>query len=117
MNIVDKNRLPTPRGATAHLVAWIDIRSGRIVDAGIYSEETPTSMDLRRLHTRCLLSSMSRLDTNQGGFGRAHQLLRRAIAKTPSLRWVYGMRTFAMGEVRRRQLDAQCGARHYARAA
>lgn len=117
MNIVDQNQLPTPRGATAHLVAWIDIRTGRIVDAGIYSEENPTCMDLRRQRTRCLLSSMSRFDSNQGGFGRAQQLLRRAIAQTPSLRWVYGMRTFALGEVRRRQLDAQCGVGLYARAA
>lgn len=95
MNIVDKNHLPAPRGATAHLVAWIDVRTACIIDAGIYSEETPTSMDLRNLRTQCLLSSMSRFDTNQGGFGRAHQLLRRAIAKTPSLHWVYRMRTFA----------------------
>jgi len=117
MHIVDETQLPVQRGATAHLVAWYERRTGRIVDVGIYSETTPTCPNLRELRSECLLSSMSRIDSNGGGFERAHRLLRQAIAKCPELHWVYGMRSYALGEVRRREMDALRGMQLSARAA
>lgn len=31
----------------AYLLVWIDTRTGRVTDVGIYSEETPTQINLR----------------------------------------------------------------------
>lgn len=117
MHVIDETQLPARRGATAHLVAWYEKRTGRIVDAGIYSETTPTCWNLRDLRSECLLSSMSRQDAIGGGFERAHRLLRQAIAKCPELRWVYGMRSFMVGERSRRDMNALRAAQFAARAA
>jgi hypothetical protein len=95
MRIVDESGLPKQRGASAYLVAWMD-RQGRIFDAGVYSEQTPTSRDMHRERSVCLLTSVSRVPAAVGGYGRAERMLRAAIAQTPSLHWVYGMRTFAL---------------------
>jgi hypothetical protein len=88
-------------GAAAYLVAWVDqYGHGRIVDVGIYSEQSPTIAIASDKRTLCLMTVHSRYEPGQGGFGRAQRRMRDIIARTPDLRWVYGMRTYRLMQLR-----------------
>ena len=84
-----------PQGARAYLVGWVDA-TGRIVDAGIYSEATPTPPIGRGLRTVELLQARSRFDAGGGGFGRAHAALIRMIETRPELHWVRRCRSYLL---------------------
>lgn len=58
---------------TAYLVAWLDLRSGAIVDAGVYLERSPSSSDVRRRYPALV-------HTFAGGNG--------AEARASALAWV-----------------------------
>ena len=89
-------------GATAYLVAWRDGHGrGRIVDAGIYSEASPTIALASDRRTQCLIEVSSRYEAGQGGFERASRRLRDIIARSFELRWVYAMPTFRRMQLRR----------------
>jgi len=81
--------------AGAYLVVWRDQGGrGRVVDAGIYSEESPTTLLRSDRRSECVLSVQSRYLPGDGGFERARTRLLEIIARSPELRWVHGMRTF-----------------------
>lgn len=77
----------------AFLVGWLDFRTGKWVDAGIYCEAAPTG-DLRGPRPVVLLSSVSRFGAAAGGYDRARETLTRLAHKTPELKWTTQMRTF-----------------------
>jgi hypothetical protein len=72
----------------AYLVGWLDTRTGRWVDAGIYSECAPSGL-LPGPRPIVLLSAVSRF-----GYDRARAAAIRLAAKTPDLQWTTRMRTF-----------------------
>jgi len=76
---------------SAFLVAWRD-EAGHILDAGIYSEETPTTT-WPGAKTHCIAHARSRYS-----YARARDRLRELVAETPKLHWVYGMASFAQME-------------------
>ncbi len=90
--------------ARACLVATIDTRTGNWVDAGVYSEESPTIVrpGERRV---CLLSTVSRLAPADGGYERAADAARK-IAYAPQHAWTTRMRTFRLQEENDRQMRA-----------
>lgn len=76
---------------SAFLIAWCD-EAGRVLDAGIYSEETPTTT-WPGAKPRCIAHARSRFS-----YTRARDRLRHLVAETPKLHWVYGMASFAQME-------------------
>ena len=86
---------PPPAPATAYLVAWTDAR-GRIVDAGIYSEASPTVGRLSSgLRTHVQLEARSRFPAMQGGYARAAARMEQVVETQPQWRWVRSCRTYA----------------------
>jgi hypothetical protein len=78
----------------AYLVGWIDTRQNRYIDAGIYSEKTPTSPRLQSVRSVVLLSAVSRFESSDGGFERAMESLHRLASLVPLHRWVLHARTY-----------------------
>lgn len=92
--------------ARAYLVATIDTATGRWIDAGIYSEESPTIVrpGERRV---CLLSTVSRLGAADGGYERAIDAIRRLVAQMPQYAWTTRMRTYRLQEENDRHMRAE----------
>jgi hypothetical protein len=82
-------------GASAYLVVWRDMAArGRIVDAGIFSEPSPTTALASSRQPQCVMSVDSRYSAGHGGFGRARARLVEILALSPEWSWVLGMPTY-----------------------
>lgn len=81
-------------GSRAYLVGWLDPATGRFFDAGVYSEATPTSPNMHTAKTVVLLSTVSRFESEEGGYERATDALRRIAEKVPELCWATHSRIY-----------------------
>jgi hypothetical protein len=101
---------PAPAlGASAWLVAWQDSQTGLFIDAGIYSEATPTCVGpVNGRHARpvVLLKMQSRLPAGAGGYERASRALEDVVARRRDLAWATQTRTYSKMTADRRRRDA-----------
>jgi hypothetical protein len=82
-------------GASAYLVVWRDMADrGRIVDAGIYSESSPTPKIASSRRAECVMSVGSRYSSGHGGYERARARLVDLISRSHEWSWVFGMQTY-----------------------
>jgi hypothetical protein len=82
----------------AYLVAWLNKESMEFIDAGIYSEPRPTSIDVRNIWPIVICKTVSGHPPGEGGFERAVARLRALVRESPAIGWVYQMPSFAKQE-------------------
>lgn len=87
-----------PQHTYAFLVGWLNKETLQFIDAGIYSEPSPTSIDVRNILPVVLCKTVSGHAPGEGGFERAVARLRALVRESPAIGWVYQMPTFGKQE-------------------
>ncbi len=90
--------LAPQRHTYAYLVGWLNRESMEFIDAGIYGEPRPTSIDVRNIWPIVISKTVSSHAPSEGGFERAVARLRALVRESPAIGWVYQMPTFGKQE-------------------